>query len=307
MSDRPGIQTQSRLTSTKAVYRGIGFGVRQAGGEQVVERPEGLDPLRRSRFDGESVEDSAGDGDRGRAARGSKPRETGAQAGERLDPLPGLLLVPERRRGASSDGRDPLLDERQCVGIAGRAALVQDGQRAVLIDRGRDRDPNGPEPWRRAPKNPNLTPNAVAVMITAPTKMPATLRLARRRSGMVASVQDWNLCSAIQRRFGPGKQLVPPTRATVRFRTDQASIRPLSTRAKRVEYEPWSKQRVHFIAGASYFRNQIPTRAFRLKNVAIRSDRAACAQTSRARAQSGLAKKPAGIRGVRTRFAIEAD
>src|SRR5437870_3082067 len=52
--------------------------------------------------------------------------------------------------------------------------------------------PSGFGPPRPALNKPYLTPRTVAVITTAPPRMPATLRLARRRSGMVASLQEWN-------------------------------------------------------------------------------------------------------------------
>ena len=80
-----------------------------------------------------------------------------------------------------------------------------------------------PNHARPAPKNPNLKPHTVAVMITAPTKMPATLRPARRRSGMAASVQDWNPALRSSRRSNPLESLAFSARPGVVDKTGFAS------------------------------------------------------------------------------------
>ena len=87
VSDRPGIQTHNRPASTRAVYRGNLFGISKTGDEQIVNRLESLNPLRRGRLNGEFVEDKTRVGDRRRSAGGVEAWKAGAQTGKRVDPV----------------------------------------------------------------------------------------------------------------------------------------------------------------------------------------------------------------------------
>jgi hypothetical protein len=115
------------------------------------------------------------------------------------------------------------------------------------------------EPVRVAPgpagperRNANQTPNPRAAITAAPTNMPATLRPARRGSGMAASVQDWERAA--------------------RFDVNTAIRGPAADGPPSISNRGRGGASSPFRWGHILIRNQIGTRSFTLKKSPVRSD-----------------------------------